>query len=215
MTRLGPLVTRAARTGGALLALGSAQFLVAMAVVQWKYPGYSDLSNYISDLGGPSSPGAWVFNGSLIVLGLLGIVGTLAIRGGFPAKRLARLGLAFLVIAELSAILVGVFHETNDGVWQDRVHTIVSASTFLAAGFALIFLGVGTFRDTRWDGYRGYTFLSGVFTFIAIALFEVDPGSGLVGLWERLVVAPILLWALLAGQHLIRLPSFAPTRPSS
>lgn len=212
MTRLGPLVTGSAKTGGALLALGSAQFVVAMVLVQWRYPGYTDLGNYISDLGGPSSPWAVVFNGSLVALGLIGILGTLLIRGAFPSKRLPRLGLGFLLLAEFAAILIGIFHETNDGDWQDRVHTIVSAVTFLSSGFALLFLGVGTFRDTRWDGYRGYTFLSGIFTLASIALFEVNPGNGLVGLWERLVVAPILLWAILAGQHLIRLPSFAPTR---
>lgn len=211
MSRLGPLVPGTAKVGGAMLALGSFQFLVAMVIVQLRYPGYSDLSNYVSDLGGPSSPSAWLFNASLILLGMLGILGTILIRTAFPSKRLARLGLAFLFLASLSAILVGVFHETNDGDLQDRIHTIVSASTFLASGFALLLLGVGTFRDTRWDGYRGYTFLSGVVTLIAVALFEVDPGgSGLLGFWERLVIAPILLWAILAGIHLTRLPSFAP-----
>ncbi len=213
MTRLGPLVPGTARLGGALLALGSLQFVLAMVVVQLRYPGYSDLANYVSDLGGPQSPTAGLFNGSIILLGLAGVVGTLLARRAFPAKTLARLGLAFLVVAELSAILVGIFHETNNGDLQDHIHTAVSASTFIASGIALLCLGVGTFRDTRWDGYRGYTFLSGVVTLVALVLFEVDPGgAGYLGLWERLIIAPILLWAILAGAHLMRLPSFAPSK---
>ena len=214
--RLGPLVPSTARIGGALLAVGSAQFVVAMILTQLRYPGYSDLANYVSDLGGPDSPSAWLFNGSLILLGLIGVLGTILARKGFPPKTFARLGILFLFVAEVSAILVGWFHETNRGDLQDRIHTIVSASTFLASAFALLCLGIGMFRDTRWDGYRAYSFLSGLVTLVAIALFETDPlGPGYLGLWERLIIAPILLWAILAGSHLARLPAFAPARPAT
>lgn len=214
--RLGPLVPSTARVGGALLALGSAQFIVAMVVVQLRYPGYSDLANYVSDLGGPASPAAWLFNSSIIALGLIGILGTVLARKGFPPKTFARMGILFLLVAEFSAILVGWFHETNNGDLQDRIHSLVSASTFIASALALVCLGIGMFRDTRWDGYRAYSFLSGLITFVAIGLFETDPlGAGYLGLWERLVIAPILLWALLAGSHLARLPAFAPVRPAA
>lgn len=215
MSRLGPLVPNTARVGGFFLAIGSLQFVAAMVVAQAKYPGYSDFGNYVSDLGGPNSPWAFLFNDSLRILAVLGVVGTLLVRTAFPTKTLARGGLFFLGLASIGAFLVGTFPESNLGDREDQIHTLVSSLTFLASGLSLLLLGIGTFRDTRWDGYRTYTFLSGVITFVAIALFQADPGGlALVGLWERLIIAPVLLWAIVAGAHLMRMPVFAPAKLS-
>jgi hypothetical membrane protein len=213
MERLGPLVRPEVRRGGALLVIGSLQFIVAMVIAQLAYPHYSDLSNYISDLGAhtatASSPLAWLFNGSICLLGVLGIVGTYLIRTAFPNRTTARAGLGCLMVAEVTAFLVGVFPEQT----PHNVHAIVSSVTFVFAGLALLILGFAMFRDTRWDGYRGYTFLSGVVTFAAIALFQANVGgAGYQGLLERIVVAPILLWAILAGLHLGQMPTFAPAK---
>lgn len=211
MNAFGPMVHRSARTGGILLAVGSIQFIAAMIIVQLKYPGYTDFGNYVSDLGNTStSPWYWLFNDSIRLLAVLGILGTILIRSAYPRKTFARGGLLFLFIAELAAFAVGTFPENVNG----GIHDTVSSITFIAAGLALLLLGVGTFRDTRWEGYRGYTFLSGVVTFIGIALFQSNPGNGaFVGLWERIIIAPILVWAILAGLHLVRLPAFAPAKP--
>jgi hypothetical membrane protein len=68
------------------------------------------------------------------------------------------------------------------------------------------------FRDTRWDGFRTYTVLSGFVALIAVALFANKVYAGLgVGGMERLIVAPVLLWALVVGVHLVRIPTYAPT----
>jgi hypothetical membrane protein len=213
MERLGPLVRPEVRRGGALLIAGSLQFIVAMVAVQLAYPGYSDLSNYISDLGAHTatvnSPLAWVFNGSICLLGILGVAGTYLIRSAFPRKTTARAGLGCLIIAEVSAFLVGVFPEQS----AHDLHGIVSSVTFLFAGLALLILGFAMFRDTRWDGYRGYTFFSGIVTFVAIVLFQENVGgAGVQGLLERIIVAPILLWGILAGWHLAQMPTFAPAK---
>ncbi|HEY6238856.1 MAG TPA: DUF998 domain-containing protein [Thermoplasmata archaeon] len=216
MSQYGPLVPRTARLGGALLAVASFQFIVAMIVVQAKFPGYSDFANSVSALGGPDSPWAWLANDSIRVLAVLGFLGTVLARTAFPAKKLARAGIVFLLLAEVAAFLVGTFPETNRGDMQDTIHAWVSSAAFVASGFALVALGIGTFRDTRWDGYRTYTFVSGLVTFLGIILFASDPGgAGFAGLWERLTIAPVLLWAILAGVHLVRLPAFAPSSPGS
>jgi len=212
MNSFGPMVPRSARTGGLLLAVGSIQFILAMIVVQLKYPGYTDFGNYVSDLGNTvQSPWYWLFNDSLRLLAVIGVIGTLLVRTAFPRKTIARTGLVFLLLAEFGAFCVGTFPENVNGT----LHGDASALTFVASGIALMLLGIGTFRDTRWDGYRGYSFLSGVVTFVAIGLFQTDVGGmPLVGLWERIIIAPILLWAILAGTHLMRLPAFAPAKAS-
>jgi hypothetical membrane protein len=210
VTTFGPLVRRSARFGGILLAVGSFQFVLAMVVVQVRYPGYSDTGNYISDLGSSMSPWAWLFNDSIRLLGLLGILGTILIRTAFARKTTTHVGLGALVVAELAAIGVGTFPENS--TWPfSGVHSVLSSITFVASGLALVFLALAMSRDTRWSGLRFYSFLSGVVTFVAIALFAsgTDLGIGPGGM-ERVVVAPILLWAVVVGIHLARLPVYDP-----
>jgi hypothetical membrane protein len=209
MTSYGPLVRRRAKLGGALYVLGSVQFWVAMAVAQLAYPGYSLAGNYISDLGGPHSPDAWVFNDSIRVLGILAIVGAFLIRSAFGAKRSARVGLVFVGIAGLGAFLVGTFPEGSPEL-NGGIHSIVSLVTFLFSGFALLSLSAAMLRDTRWDGFRFYTFISGVVDLVALALYAAKLYGPLgPGGMERLIVAPILLWAVVVGIHLLRLPTYA------
>ncbi len=210
MTTFGPLVRRSARLGGLLLAAGSVQFVAAMIVVQLYYPGYSDTGNYISDLGSSMSPWAWLFNDSIRLLGLLGILGTVLVRTAFASKTTTHVGLGALLVAELGAIAVGTFPEGSSWPFSG-IHSVVSLVTFLGSAVALLFLALAMSRDTRWQGLRAYTFLSGVVTLVAIGLFASGHSFALgPGGMERLVVAPILLWAVLAGVHLARLSVYEP-----
>ncbi len=229
MTTLGPLIRPSARTAGALFVLGSLQFVVAMIVEQILWPSYvapggpyatyDAVTRYISDFGNPNyTQLAWLFNGSIILLGLLGIGGTVLVRSAFQSKTTARIGLVFLGLASLGAILVGVFPEPSPEL-GGNIHALVSLVVFVSSGFALLFLALAMVRDTRWDGFRGISFLLGLVTLVALAVyapFGLDWSTA--GLIERIVVAPILLWAFVAGVHLLRLPTYAaakiPTHPA-
>ncbi|MCI4332845.1 MAG: DUF998 domain-containing protein [Thermoplasmata archaeon] len=214
MTTFGPLVRRSARLGGGLFAFGSLQFLVAMVVVQLYYPGYSDTGNYVSDLGSSTSPWAWLFNDSIRLLGLLTILGALLVRSAFASKTTTHIGLGALVAAGLGAIAVGTFPENS--TWPfSGVHSAVSLVTFVGSGLALVLLALAMSRDTRWQGLRFYTFLSGVVTFAALVLFATNRFFGIgPGGMERVLIAPILLWGIVAGVHLARLAVYVPSSTS-
>lgn len=220
--RYGPLVHRSVRHGAILWIVGVIVFIIGMIITQLGYsgtPSYSLLNNYISDLGAINcgyyhdnnlyvcSPWHLVFNVSIVVMGLLLIAGTILVRTGFPARGTRTLGLAMLVVAGIGAIGVGLSPED----YNLTVHTLSAATAFIVGNLALVVLAFAMFRDTRWDGYRAYTLFSGLIGFIAFILFYVKVWGPLgVGGMERLIVAPILLWALLAGIHLARIPTFAP-----
>lgn len=223
--RYGPLVHRSAHHGAILLVVGSAQFVIAMAITQIGYgPSYSLTQSYISDLGavhcGPFHAGVFgsgtyyacspwhdLFNVSIIVMGLLFIVAAFLLRTAFPARRSRTIGLGILVLAAVGAIGVGLFPEDVN----INAHVASALLAFLASGLALLVLGFAMFRDTRWDGFRAYTVLSGFVSLIALILFvsKVYVGIGAGGM-ERLIVAPILLWAIVVGVHLARIPTYAP-----
>jgi hypothetical membrane protein len=222
--RYGPLVHRSVHHGALLWLVGVLQFIAAMIVTQLGWTSsYSLSQNYISDLGavhcGPfdgryvCSPWYELFNVSIILLGLLIILGALLLRTAFPARGSRTVGLGLLVVAGLGSIGVGVFPEDVNLT----AHTISATCAFVGANLALIVLGLAMFRDTRWQGYRAFSVLCGLVGFVALFLyagkayqwggFWADWG---VGGMERTIVAPVLLWALLASVHLLRIRSYAP-----
>jgi len=219
--RYGPLVHRSVHHGAIVLVVATLQFLVAMAVTQLGWTvNYSLLTNYISDLGAvncgffPSSsshyvcsPWHLVFDISIVVMGLLILLAVILIRTAFPARRSRTIGLGLLALAAIGSIGVGLSPEDVNLT----VHTISATLAFVGGGLALIVLGFAMFRDTRWDGFRAYTILSGLVTLIAFLLFASSTYLALgVGGMERLIVAPVLLWSLVAGVHLARIPTYAP-----
>ncbi len=229
--RRGPLVHRSVRHGAILLVLGAVQFIVANMVTQIGYgSSYSLSQNYISDLGAVncglfggsgSFPGHYacspwhdVFNASIIVMGLLILLAVVLIQTAFPPRRTRTIGLGLLALAGLGAIGVGLSPEDVN----ITVHSLSALLAFLGGGLSLLVLGFAMLRDTRWDGYRAFTLLCGLVDLVALILFVSKTYAGLgVGGMERLIVAPVLLWSIVVGAHLARIPTFAPSglSPSS
>lgn len=220
-SRLGPLVHRSVHHAAILWIVAAVQFVVAMAVAQlgWTTP-YSLDKNVMSDLGntacGPwptssshyvCSPWHLVFDGSVIVLGLLTILGVLLVRTAFPAKSSRSVGLGLLAISGLGSMGVGLFPENV----HLGLHVIFALLAFVGGNLALLVLGFAMFRDTRWDGYRAYTIFSGLVGLVALILYVAGADLGLgAGGMERLIVAPFLLWMVVVGIHLLRIPTYAP-----
>jgi hypothetical membrane protein len=218
--RLGPLVHRSVRHGAILWVVGAVQFVLAMAVTQlgWSGPAYSLRLNYISDLGATNcadwmgrwvcSPWHVVFDASAVLLGVLVILGAILLRTAFPPRTTRTVGLLLLTLAGIGAIGVGLFPENL----HLPIHQLVALLAFLAGNLTLIVLGVAMFRDTRWDGYRAFSMILGLIGLVALGLFVGHAWGALgPGGLERLVVAPVLLWLLVTGIHLIRIPTFAPS----
>jgi hypothetical membrane protein len=209
--------SRWVRAGALLLGAGVVQFVVANAVVQTRYPGYSLLTNYISDLGNTAtSPWHVVFNVSIALLGALSFVGLLLSWTAFPRGATRVVGLPLLLLASLAAILVGAVPENVN----PTVHGLASLLVFLPGGLALLVLAVGMRPATSWAGGRPYSALLGLVTLVSLAYYVPTQGTNTTwdpGLIERLIVAPILIWGLGVAIHLLRLrplPSLAPSAPA-
>ena len=207
-------VGHSVRWGGVLIAVGAVQFAAAMAWVQSQYGGYSLLTNYISDLGNTStSPQHWVFNISIIVLGIFAFLGILLAWGGFPRGGSRVVGLFLLIIASFAAIGVGLFPENVNA----PVHDFVSLMVFLPGGLALVILQSGMRQNTLWDGYRAFSLILGLVTLVSLAYYAPTQTYNTTwdpGFVERLIVYPILLWWFVAGIHLARLPRFSRSTPA-
>ena len=221
--RRGPLVHRAVHHGAALWLVAALQFVAVMVIVQLAWsgpPAYSLQTNRISDLGntacGPwptstssrvCSPWHDAFDGSVIALGLLVLLGAILARTAFPRRGSATLGLAMLAVSGLGEIGVGIAPENL----HPAFHVLCATVAFLLGSLALVVLSVAMFRDTRWDGYRVYAMISGLVGLAALGLLATSHYFGLgEGGMERLVAAPSLLFLVVASIHLLRVPQYAP-----
>lgn len=228
-----PLVHRNVRTGAGLWILGVIEFVVGMIVAQlaWTSPKYSLTQNVISDLGaihcGPigtrdvCSPLHLVFNVSLIVAGLLMLLGLVLVRSAFPAGRSATAGLVLLGVAGFGAIGVGSLPED----YYLPGHLLSALLAFAGGNLALLLLGVSMRGNARWGSWSLYSIVSGLVGLAALGLIvaRAYEWGGFFSAWgeggiERTIAAPIFLWLLVTGIFLTRLPTYAPhelPKPSS
>ena len=173
---------------GAFLFVGAAQFLVAMVVAEALYPGYSISGNWISDLG--VGPTAALFNSSVSIFGILAVVGSYFL---FRTSK-DRLLPALLALSGLGAVGVGMFPETT------------GMPHIAAATLAFIFGALAAIAAYRVEGppLSYFSVILGIFSLIAMVLMCTHSYLGIgFGGMERIVVYPILLWAVGFGGYLM------------
>jgi len=177
------------KVAGLLMLIGIGQFLLLMQVTQYLYPGYSVSENYISDLG--VGPSAAIFNGSIIILGVLGMIAVVLLYKSGIDKVFS----ALLFLASMGAAGVGLFPE-NMGI----LHTIPSFITFFFAGISSLY----SYRVD--EEYSRYIWpILGIISLLALALFASKNYLGLgKGGMERLIVYPVFIWLIGISEYFIQ-----------
>ena len=171
-----------------------------MIVAESLFPYYSVSGNRISDLGADCSgsvcavtqPSAEIFDSSVFVLGLAGLLGGYLIF----RSRYRSVG-ALTMVGGLGAMGVGVFPETT-GELHFAVSFVAFFFTALAAiasrrllGPPMSYLGPGL----------------GVFVLAALVLYGSGTYLGLgPGGMERMIAYPALIWVVGAGANLMGAP---------
>lgn len=193
---------------GPIIWLLSAQYFAAQIIVASSWPrGYSWANNLISDLGNTAceqygdkfvcSPYHVLMNGSFILLGLIMALGSLLIYQEFKKSRGTLLGFGLMALAGLGTILVGAFPENTIGA----LHGIGATLGLVVGNISLVVLAFTLKRVHK--SLRIYTFITGIFTLSAFALFYFAINFGLgQGTIERLVSYPQTLWLILFGIYM-------------
>jgi hypothetical membrane protein len=194
------------KIAGTILFVGALQFVFGLNVAEDLYPGYSVSMNYISDLGANCDvtcnivqPSSTIFNSSVFLLGVLVLVATFFIFRAFRTKLLS----ALLVLAGIGAMGVGVFSETSL-----TLHWIFSLIAFLFAGLSAI----ASYKIEK-TPKNCLSLVLGILSLVSLFLFVSGEFLGLgnfLGLgpggMERLIVYPVMLWAIGLGSYLMHNP---------
>jgi len=204
------LVHRTVRTGGLLLALGSLQFVAALVAVEMQYRSYSFSQNSILSLGGSSSPWAWVFNGSLVALGLLAGFGLLLAWSAFEERASRGLAFLFLLGGAVGTVGVGTFSEIPlSFAASAAIVSLYVAVVGVVVGLAI--LSTVMHRVDRWRASRPYTLATAIVVAIGAGLLGTGYQFGLgTGYLNWLIAVPALVWPIVEGGHIALLHRYAP-----
>jgi len=201
-----------ASKAGVALFVGAAQFSICLILSEIYYTAYGPLnvsasgnatgyaysvsSNYISDLGAlcrstcTSVPSAYLFDGSIILLGLLIVLAAYFLQRAYQWRPATIL----VAIAGIGAMGVGFFPETT-GIW----HHLFSLITFLFTGLTAIVVA----RFQRKPMFY-FSIILGLLTLGALFLYIGSEYAGLgPGGMERMIVYPVLVWSIGFGGHLM------------
>jgi hypothetical membrane protein len=183
---------------GLAYAVLAAQFMTAIMLAASMAPGYDIVGGAISDLGVVPET-AWLFNASLLAVGLLNLAGAALV---FRTRR-SLVALAIAVAASAGALGAGL-------IPLDRgdVHGLFALAAFLCFNLQAV-------SDALWS--RGLVRIVGlvlaalglVYVIIMIIGDGANPGIfGAIGHGgaERLIVYPPMIWLMVYGGYLMGQP---------
>lgn len=178
-------------SAGALLFVGASQFIVAVVLSEALHPWYSVADNFVSDLG--VGPTAAIFNSSVFLLGVTVLLAAYFIRRAFTKRSVT----VVFALTGIGAVGVGVFPE-NMGI----LHGVFALVAFLFGALSAIV----AYRIEK-PPISYISVILGVISLVAMVLFGSGNFLGLGrGGMERVIMYPILLWAVGAGGYLLSSP---------
>jgi len=177
-------------------------FTILVILASLLRPGYSQIHNFVSDLG--VGPYAIIQNINFVIFGLLSIGLALGLRGGLPAPqgRAQKAGIWLVIIFGFGVLFAGVFPENY---LSQIPHNLVSAIAFLTiiAAQLLIWRGLKGADDAIWSRYRTYSLISGLLSIIFLLVLRVAIFTGeYQGVAQRLFLAVPWIWIGATGLKL-------------
>lgn len=187
-------------SSGLLLALGAAQFLTMMMLLESIAPGYSMHDNAISDLGTIPETEVW-FALTLFTIGLTNLFA-----GWFLLRMWQDQGL-FVVFALGSLGAMGAALIPLDS--PSGLHGAFALLAFLFMNLEAIMVGLKLS-----GGLRGISIGAGVIGLVFMVMMmlvdagclDVSGGIGHGGV-ERMIVYPTLIWMIVFGGYLLANPT--------
>lgn len=188
------------KVAGIILSVGVIQFLLAVNLAQTQFPGYSTTKDTLSTLGGSVplvEPSAIIFNFSVILFGILGIIVVYLIlkSGG------CRLFSTCLAISSIGAIGVGLFPQ-----YTGVTHLLFALLAFLFGSLATIFsyrLGLNLYMVVL-SLVLGLTTLIVILLVIILGTGDSNPLIAYLGTGgnERFIAYPSLFYLIALGGYL-------------
>ena len=198
---------------------GPLLFVVTVVSAAALRPGYSHVDQFISELGATGTAHAVGMNyAGFFPVGLLFTVFGASIAALLPRRPLHVLAALLVTVFGIGVVLAGLFScdagcPQSGGTIRNTIHNRVAPTAFLSIIAATLVLGIAFRSSPRARRLWPYSVISGALALVFLALLVGSLETRiLTGLWQRLMIATLLLWSAIVGLHVYRNAS-APAPP--
>jgi hypothetical protein len=190
--------------------LGAAWLFAMVVAGGATFPGYSHLSQYISELGANGAPHGWLvsYAGFLPVGVLICAFGLFAWLAA-PRSVLSALGFIGVELFSIGYIAAAFFRcdfgcRPEDPSFSQQMHNLFGLVGYLFAPLTLLLLGLAA---RTWPNAGLLSLWAHVSAALALAgLLTLAPDSPFAGLSQRAIEAAMLSWVLSCALYLGRQP---------
>jgi len=176
-------------------------FTGVVIIVGLLHPGYSHVSQTISELGEVGAPYATIMNANIGVSGLLFIAFAYGLHKGIGDGKGSKVGPILVAISGGFRIGVAVFPLPSP------LHMPIAVAGFITIMIAPLVISRRLKQDSRWQGYRLYSLATGVTAVILFLALLAGQGGPWYGALQRIFLAPLFIWIEVMAIHLLRLPN--------
>ncbi len=170
-------------------------------------PKYNLVRDSISALGLTSL--GWIQTIGFVVFGLLVEIFTAGLFLNIRRKQLFDLGIGLLVFFGFGLALIGLFRTDPIGglpTMSGRIHVWAAYSVLGLFPVVLALLLSSIRNDPNWRGLFYYTIVTGILAFtLAVGRLFLPQNITWFGLYERILVANVLIWVEITGIWLLLL----------
>lgn len=167
-------------------------FTILVAVASALRPGYSQVAQYISELGQVGTSNAFIQDANFVVTGVLLIAFFVGLYRSIGPGSVSKIALGLLLVFPVAMVLAGTIFPL-----PSPIHFAIAAPAFILLVVAIFPFWRALTKDSQWQGYARYTLATGVVS-VGLLLFLIATSQAALaayaGLGQRLFIAPIFVW---------------------
>jgi hypothetical protein len=179
-------------------------------------PNYSLVSDSMSSLA--LTPIGWLQSICFLAMGLLEVIFVAGLFFNIRRARGFHPSIGLLAFCGFGLLLIGAFRMDPPGAprtIEGIIHTLTSYGLSLLFPIAILLLTPSLKSDPNWKNIFVYTLVAGVLALaLMIGLFLPDQ-TGWFGLYERIIVANVIIWVEVAAVQLLCLSLRREPKPQS
>ena len=171
-------------------------------------PGYSHISETVSELLVSGSPNKPLLNTLLISEYILAILFAIVLHRGINEGIGSKVGPAFLIIAAVLGIFTVIFPQDPGGppvTFAGTVHVVLLIPLVILSLAAFLAFRRRLKNDNLWSGYDRYSLITFIVAIPLGIISAVSLESPYIGLLERISAAVVLQWGFVMAIKLLRL----------
>jgi hypothetical protein len=170
-------------------------------------PNYSMISDSISSLA--LTRLGWLQTVGFLMMGLLMEVFVAGLFFNIRRARGFHLGIGLLVCLGFGLLLIGAFRMDPAGLpstIEGAIHSATAYALSLLFPIAILLLAPSLKSDASWKGTFVYTLVASVLALaLTMGLLWLPDRMGWFGLYQRIIVANVIIWVEVIAVHLLRL----------